>query len=465
MSDPEAKTRPCVEVDAGNRQITVRNLTLKRDEVYNFFSKFDDLERDSKMVESIEMGTAVLTKVNVATDINYVESRVKDMLNQFRSGLINAQEETKGHISKMFDPSTDGSHAKAIKEAFGQQRKSLSDAVDDASKKIEQAHKEMSDKFDPENTESYAGKINKIISDFWHHVQSALNLSDTNSLLGKLKVKLDEIFKEDGGKLANIMDKRISVTSTESPLYKWKEEIKKEIVKLNAEIAKMTGKSEEREKGPAKGGDFEDIVEQRLDEIAKGAGDIATRMSGTPRPGTKNKKGDFVYETKDRRFRIVLETKDEEMGATGTTLQSLDEAISNREANHGIWLVKSPQQILDRVGLWQDYDDNKIITYFDFLEPTIKFVKAKLYLTRQKIGEIDTAKMRQRLDAARDILVKHTSEIIKKATIIRNHADSVEKAAKDLRQAAEIQLDDIMEEIGTGQESDGQKKNREIDEF
>ena len=85
--------------------------------------------------------------------------------------------------------------------------------------------------------------------------------------------------------------------------------------RLTAIEAASKARADERSRSAAKGGDFEDLVEGLLAEVARGAGDLLDRTGNEIGSVAGSKKGDFVV-TLDRRVtrgadvRIVVEAKD-----------------------------------------------------------------------------------------------------------------------------------------------------------
>ena len=86
----------------------------------------------------------------------------------------------------------------------------------------------------------------------------------------------------------------------------------------------------------AKGGDFEDLLEDLLGTFARGAGDLVDRTANETGSRMGSKKGDFVL-TIDPRLargtdlRVVIEAKDRAMSQRAMR-EELREARENRDA-------------------------------------------------------------------------------------------------------------------------------------
>ena len=107
-----------------------------------------------------------------------------------------------------------------------------------------------------------------------------------------------------------------------SPMHQFRQEmsagfksIEERLVAIEAAAA---ARGAERARSAAKGGDFEDLLEAMLADIARGAGDLLDRTGTEAGAVMKSKKGDFVL-TVDARvargcdLRVVIEAKDRPM--------------------------------------------------------------------------------------------------------------------------------------------------------
>ncbi len=106
--------------------------------------------------------------------------------------------------------------------------------------------------------------------------------------------------------------------------------------RLVAIEAAAAARGAERARSAAKGGDFEDLLEGMLADLARGAGDLLDRTGTEAGAVLKSKKGDFVL-TLDSRVargcdvRVVIEAKDRPMSMRAIR-DELREARENRAA-------------------------------------------------------------------------------------------------------------------------------------
>jgi hypothetical protein len=106
--------------------------------------------------------------------------------------------------------------------------------------------------------------------------------------------------------------------------------------RLVALEAAQTARAGERAKSAAKGGDFEDLLESLLGDIARGADDILERCGTETGDSGRSKKGDFVLTldpalTPGCELRVVVEAKNR--GMSGREMRDeLRAAKTNRDA-------------------------------------------------------------------------------------------------------------------------------------
>ena len=135
------------------------------------------------------------------------------------------------------------------------------------------------------------------------------------SAMGRLNALLGKYFDGDGSRLAQLLDP----TRSGSPLHQFRTEVSDEFRRISERIAELEAgsraRAEERAKGTAKGADFEDALEARLGELARGAGDLMERTGAEAGDALRSKKGDFVVgidptRTRGVDLRLVIEAKD-----------------------------------------------------------------------------------------------------------------------------------------------------------
>ena len=157
-----------------------------------------------------------------------------------------------------------------------------------------------------------------------------------DSAIGRIGGLLGQYFDGDRSKLALLLDP----TRLGSPLHQFRQEIAEGFrgvhERLTAIEAASRARADERARSAAKGGDFEDLLEGMLGDLARGGGDLLDRTSTETGSVLASKKGDFVLTldprlTRGADVRVVVEAKDRVMSQRAMR-EELREARENRGA-------------------------------------------------------------------------------------------------------------------------------------
>ncbi len=167
-------------------------------------------------------------------------------------------------------------------------------------------------------------------------VDELFDESKRDSAIGRIGSMLERYFDGDASKLATLLDP----TRLHSPMHQFRQEMTAGFKSLEERLvaieAAASARGAERARSAAKGGDFEDLLEAMLADVARGAGDLLDRTGTEAGSVMKSKKGDFVL-TLDPRIargcdvRVVIEAKDRPMSMRAMR-EELREARENRGA-------------------------------------------------------------------------------------------------------------------------------------
>jgi hypothetical protein len=167
-------------------------------------------------------------------------------------------------------------------------------------------------------------------------VNELFDESKRDSAIGRIAGLLGQYFEGDASKLALLLDP----TRMGSPLHQFRQEMADGFKGVHERLAALEAASraraDERSRSAAKGGDFEDLLEGMLGELARGAGDLIDRTSSDTGALLGSKKGDFVVTldsrlTRGTELRVVVEAKDRAMSQRAMR-EELREARENRSA-------------------------------------------------------------------------------------------------------------------------------------
>jgi hypothetical protein len=157
-----------------------------------------------------------------------------------------------------------------------------------------------------------------------------------DSAIGRMRTLLGTYFDGDASKLALLLDP----TRQHSPMHQFRSEVTAGFDKLHERLtaieAAAAARGVERARSAAKGGDFEDVLEPMLADVARGSGDLLDRTGGETGELLRSKKGDFVLtvcpdRTGGAEARVVIEAKDRAMSGRAMR-EELREAKQNRAA-------------------------------------------------------------------------------------------------------------------------------------
>jgi hypothetical protein len=167
-------------------------------------------------------------------------------------------------------------------------------------------------------------------------VEELFDETKRDSAIGRIGRMLERYFDGDASKLAMLLDP----TRLHSPMHQFRQEITAGFKTLEERLvaieAAAAARGVERARSAAKGGDFEDLLEAMLADLARGADDLLDRTATEAGTLLKSKKGDFVL-TVDPRvahgsdLRVVIEAKDRPMSMRAVR-EELREARENRGA-------------------------------------------------------------------------------------------------------------------------------------
>lgn len=225
---------------------------------------------------------------------------------------------------------------------------------------------------------------------------------------------LDTYFDGDASRLATLLDP----TRMGSPLHQFRSEVaagfkalEEKLVALEAAGAARAG---ERAKSSAKGGDFEELLEGMLGDIARGANDLLERTGTDAGDAGRSKKGDFVLTldpslARGAELRIVIEAKDRKV--SGREMRDeLRDARTNRDAAVGL-VVFTPAHAPAGIAPF-DMRAGDVYCVIDPVDPDPATLEAAVRLARllaiasvrEHEAEVDAAALAEALTAIREQL-------------------------------------------------------------
>ena len=144
------------------------------------------------------------------------------------------------------------------------------------------------------------------------------------------------------------------------------EGLKAEVVKLQAEKATAIEVAAEHARSTAKGRPYEEAVADAVDAVAAARGDDCDAVGDLR--GTGGRKGDVLVGVDGcagpARGRIVFEAKNSRR-SRNEALAELDEAMAQRDADYGVWVVPSDDLLPRKTHQLREVNGDKLFIVFD----------------------------------------------------------------------------------------------------
>jgi hypothetical protein len=295
-------------------------------------------------------------------------------------------------------------------------------------------------------------ELSRFMSKMTQDVDGMFNIEKEGSHLFKL-AKIMEKYFDEGGTMEGLLD----CNEEDSPLFKMKEEIKKEITDLRNDLFKQKGVDETIDATTLKGYDFEDQCEEKLYEIARPFGDEVSRTSTEAGELESRKVGDFVVTLNERPdLRIVLETKDMATVNLPHIHRNLEEAMENRSADYGIFVVKDKDSLPKQVGYFNEYPGNQLVAVYavgteevsdgELLEIAYKWARSKLLFQKGEVTGIDMTNVSDRLEEIQSS-IKSFSQVLKQCTNVEKATNKIRRLCAEMSEEISFSIHHINYEI------------------
>jgi hypothetical protein len=292
----------------------------------------------------------------------------------------------------------------------------------------------------PRTLEAFLGDRGKLRS----MVDELFDPRRRDSAIGRIGTMLETYFDGDGSRLAQLLDP----TRMNSPLHQFRTEMDNGFKALHEKLvaieAAQAARSGERAKSAAKGADFEELLEEMLADIARGANDLLERTGSDAGDAGRSKKGDFVLTldpdlARGCDLRVVIEAKDRRM--SGREMRDeLRAAKTNRDAAAAL-VIFTPAHAPAGIAPF-DVRAGDVYAVIDPLDPDPATLQAAVRLARllalaslrESEAEVDLGEVQVALTGIRETL-----ELVRglkvQLTNIGTSSENVSKALDKLREA------------------------------
>jgi len=375
------------KVKLENDSVIINNISVEDINTYKILNDIPENKREDFVKKAIIIGAIGLRNLYLTENVDYIEKEFKELL----KGLESQSKDIKNNLEKEF-------------------RELL------------------------KNSESQSKDIKNMI-------EKTLDVDSNSSSLGKMRVLFEDYFDKRKGKISDLL----SPFEEDSPIKKLKEEIFKKIQDLRDELIKEKTIGEMKEKTTLKGGEFEEVVLESIEDFCSEYDDKVIYVG--EHQGNNNKIGDVAVDIHgDENKRVIIECKDSSSYSHKKTIDEINDAIENRGAKFGIFLFKSQAQIptaLSPMKITNSY----IITSFDNYGLYFAYRVARLFVekgTEAKQKTIPVNEIQEEVQALQTKLMDFKN-IQVKLTQIDNASEYIRQNIDRIRTDIENGLNSIKE--------------------
>ena len=365
-------------------ELSIERLDIKDPETVEYYRS---MEKESDLADevrlAIRIGTMMMARADVSTQSDFLEKRVQQIISSVENRADNLLVSVEGTIRKTFDPEEADSAIVAVKGVIDQNLEPLRNVA----KWMTEQQTELANAFNPSNSDGYTGRMLKTFEGLEQKFNGMFDPRNKESFPSWVESRLGDLI---GSRLSRQM------ADIQENMRRELQGIREDLAKVQSAEAAI---AEVSQKTPIKGDDFQDMILNQLQGIAKAHGDVVTDTTNVVGEFSASKKGDYnldVQGLEDQR--IAIECKDSPMASCPKVLKDMEKTIVNRKACFGIYLVKTEDQLQRQIGSWQIYRDQRvIITHSAMLEASIRISKLLMELGSQTVEGVDVGAIEAQL--------------------------------------------------------------------
>ncbi len=296
-----------------------------------------------------------------------------------------------------------GANAEYVKTEFERAARELqSDFGERAREVTDTLAKEFERRFSDGSSEAVQHRVKELVGEantrLREDLARQLSAEDpSNPLAGFQKAALAALNRSAEQQDANLRAMRDRIA-----------ELQQELQALRGDKEKQLELAEERERGTAKGRDYEEAVCETIDEIAGVQGDDCDAVGDVK--GATRKTGDIVVGIEGARGpvrgRIVFEAKNSKLPKP-EAMRELDRGRAEREADYAVLVVPSEDKLPARTQALREYSGDKLLAVYDpdegsalGLELAYRLARARVLMARGGQGAIDSAAIADTVERA-----------------------------------------------------------------
>jgi hypothetical protein len=289
-----------VRIEGDN--IAVTGLSLRDAELAAYVGAHPEIDRPAVVERGLKVGLIALRNAGVTLNVDFVAREFER--------LMNRTDESHDRAAAALDV--------ALRETFATKNGTL-----------------------PRTLEKFLGEdgtMRRLVDDLFDEERR-------DSAIGRMRTLLAGYFDGDGAIVSRMLDPR----RVDSPLHGFRTEMRDLLKDVSDRLVRLESareaRAEERDKGTAKGLDFEDAVEARLDALLCGTGDLVEPTGTAVGNSVRGRKGDFLITldpswTRGLPVRVAVEAKSGRVGLA-KLCRDLDETRRNRGAGVAVAVYRA----------------------------------------------------------------------------------------------------------------------------
>ncbi|HSD76105.1 MAG TPA: hypothetical protein VLA98_01825, partial [Solirubrobacteraceae bacterium] len=375
-------------------------------------------EDPAKLVgDAIEIGARVLDREQTAANADFVKAEFERAARELDAAFV----ERARKVSERLDQKVD--------EAFGPEHGHVAQALE--------RH------FGDASSEAVQHKVRLVVSELATKMREDLQRQfssdgDSNPLAGFQRASLAMIKNAADQQVQHLRAMTDKISALEVRL-----------AELRAEKEKLEEVAAEAERGTAKGRDYESLVAEAIDALAVPLGDVAEAV-GDLKEST-GKKGDVVVAIAachgPAEGRIVFEAKDRRLSRP-KALEELDGCMAERNADFGVLVVPTEDEVPARMHPLREYNGDKLIAAFDpddgplTLQVAYQLARARVLMARGGTDGIDGAAVGDAVERALGSL-EEVRRIRQQLTGAKTQIDKASEIVGAMSERVRAHLDEI----------------------
>ena len=379
-----------VSIDSDAALLTIHELEIHDEDVVAFLTDQSPTERKESVRRAIQVGITAMKLMDTTQDIEFVERRLSDLENDLGKEVDDFKEELEEKVG-------DDGHLQSV----------LDEHVGDD------------------------GKL-------WEQIEEAFDED------GPLQERLDEELGENGKKIRSALDPDVEGTPTNRLLTT----IERKFESLHEKLGEEDTRKEIRGETYYKGEDFEDPLENILEDMVRQTNATVEYTGDTEGALEGRDVGDFVIELAETDQRIAIEAKTKYQ-STSDIKDEMADAIPNREADFGIYVVDQLENVPEKKVGWFEEIDNEFVVIAlseddeDEVEPgylriAYNWARLRALQSHADVGEeFDAEKLQSELDEIEESVARfstikgHCTEIGKSKNRIEEELSEIERDVKE----------------------------------